>query len=241
MAEAEARVASPGVLIVEDDWLVANGLREMLRQSGHRVIGVASRADQVEPLVRAHAPALALVDIRLARGGDGIAVARDLLGGGTRVVFTSAHADEATLARAREVGAHGFVVKPYTQKQLRAAIAVALGERAPAASADEAALELLQAAQQALAGAARALAGRAAPMEVAVRLKPDARLASLSEREREVVLGLLEHRRVPAIAAHLGVSAHTVRNHLKSIFVKLRVSSQQELLDQLIDRSPGQG
>lgn len=228
----------PRILIIEDDWLVANGLREMLRDAGFQVVGVAGRADRVEPLVRQHAPPLALVDIHLGRGGDGIAIARDLVASGVRVVFTSAHTDEPTLSLARRVGASGFVAKPYTQNQLRAAIAIALGEPAPDAAVPESARQLLEVAQRALAGLAGAIGGRAAEEQVAVKLRPDPRLASLSERERQVLLGLLEHRRVPAIAEHLGVSAHTVRNHLKSIFAKLRVSSQQELLDCIIDRAP---
>lgn len=227
----------PPVLIIEDDWLVANGLREMLRHAGYPVVGVANRTEQVEPIMREHRPTLALVDIHLGRDGDGIAIARGLVAKGVRVVFTSAHTDAATLARAREVGASGFVVKPYSQQQLRAAITIALGEPAADPAIPESAKELLEVAQRALAGLAGAIAGRAAEEQVAVRLRPDPRLASLSEREREVLLGLLEHRRVPAIAEHLGVSAHTVRNHLKSIFGKLRVSSQQELLDQIIDRT----
>lgn len=226
------------LLIIEDDWLVANGLRNMLHYAGFQVIGVASRSDQVEPLVREHSPALALVDIHLGRGGDGITIARNLVVAGVRVVFTSAHADEATLARARQVGAQGFVVKPYTPQQLLAAVTIALGEPPPTRTMPESAGALLEAAQKALADLAGAIGGRAAEEQVAVRLRPDSRLAALSDREREVVLGLLEHRRVPAIAEHLGVSAHTVRNHLKSIFAKLRVSSQQELLDQIIDRTP---
>lgn len=55
----------------------------------------------------------------------------------------------------------------------------------------------------------------------------------LSPREREVVAGLEKGHRVGAIAERLGLSHHTVRNHLKSVFHKLRVSSQVELLAKL--------
>lgn len=55
----------------------------------------------------------------------------------------------------------------------------------------------------------------------------------LSPREREVVAGLERGHRVGAIAERLGLSHHTVRNHLKSVFHKLRVSSQVELLAKL--------
>jgi DNA-binding NarL/FixJ family response regulator len=56
-------------------------------------------------------------------------------------------------------------------------------------------------------------------------------IEKLSAREREVLEHLLGHRRAPAIAKALFISPYTVRNHLKKIFAKLGVRSQQELLD----------
>lgn len=55
----------------------------------------------------------------------------------------------------------------------------------------------------------------------------------LSKRERDVVTHLLQGHRVVSIAELLEVSEHTVRNHLKSIFRKLGVHSQAELVDRL--------
>ena len=52
----------------------------------------------------------------------------------------------------------------------------------------------------------------------------------LTRRERDVVVCLLEGERVVSIAERLDLSPHTVRNHLKSIFRKLEVHSQAELV-----------
>jgi DNA-binding NarL/FixJ family response regulator len=60
---------------------------------------------------------------------------------------------------------------------------------------------------------------------------PAALLSSLRPREQEVVRLMLQHYRVPAIAARLGITAQTVRNHLKSVFRRTGVRSQQELLE----------
>lgn len=62
-------------------------------------------------------------------------------------------------------------------------------------------------------------------------IHPDVDL--LSRRERDVVTHLLQGHRVVSIAELLDVSEHTVRNHLKSIFRKLGVHSQAELVDRL--------
>lgn len=56
-------------------------------------------------------------------------------------------------------------------------------------------------------------------------------LHRLSRRELEVVRKLLDGDRVPAIAEQLFVSQSTIRNHLSSVFRKLRVRSQQELIE----------
>lgn len=117
------------------------------------------------------------------------------------VVFVSAHADPATLALAGARRPAGFVVKPFDAIQLRAAVEMAL-----------------------------ARGGSTVPPP-ASSLPPVEGLGTLSAREREVLEQLLGHRRAPAIAKALFISQHTVRNHLKSIFAKLNVSSQQELLD----------
>ncbi|MEO9237756.1 MAG: PAS domain S-box protein [Jatrophihabitantaceae bacterium] len=62
-------------------------------------------------------------------------------------------------------------------------------------------------------------------------------LARLSRREFEVVRMLLLGDRVPVIARQLFVSQSTVRNHLSSVFRKLRVRSQQELIVLLRERN----
>lgn len=56
-------------------------------------------------------------------------------------------------------------------------------------------------------------------------------LASLTDREREVLIHLVAGQRVPAIAAELHISQHTVRNHLKSIYRQLEVGNQSELIE----------
>jgi DNA-binding CsgD family transcriptional regulator len=58
-------------------------------------------------------------------------------------------------------------------------------------------------------------------------------LRSLTPREWEVLHPFMEGRRVPRIARMLSISPHTVRNHLQSIYAKLGVGSQEELIEKL--------
>ncbi len=69
--------------------------------------------------------------------------------------------------------------------------------------------------------------------------RPVPGLERLSRREIEVVRMLLLGDRVPVIAKQLFISQSTVRNHLSSVFRKLRVNSQQELIVLLRERDPG--
>jgi len=62
---------------------------------------------------------------------------------------------------------------------------------------------------------------------------PQISLDSLSPREREIVETLLDHGSVAGVASSLHISLHRVRNHLKSIFRRLGVHSQVELVTQL--------
>ena len=58
-------------------------------------------------------------------------------------------------------------------------------------------------------------------------------LQALSPREAEVLSLLVGGDRVPAIAKRLHISPHTVRNHLKSMFRKLEVGAQSELIERV--------
>ena len=88
----------------------------------------------------------------------------------------------------------------------------------------------------ALEGALRSIAGEVARLGVSpIGLPPldnkvNGRL-SLSPQEWRIIQAILEGRRVSTIARNLHLSEHTVRNHLKSIFRKVNVRSQAELVE----------
>jgi DNA-binding NarL/FixJ family response regulator len=79
--------------------------------------------------------------------------------------------------------------------------------------------------------------GQASTPVAASRSLPTSVLEQLSPREREILDALAAGQRVGSIARGFGISAYTVRNHLKAIFRKLGVHSQVELLAQVHARS----
>ncbi len=124
----------PAILIVEDEAVVAADLGEVLARSGYAVCGIAASGAEALALARQHRPALALMDIRIRGGMDGVRTAEILRNElDVPVIFLSAHSDEATLQRAKGSAPYGFLVKPFDERELQLNIEVALsrheGER----------------------------------------------------------------------------------------------------------------
>jgi CheY-like chemotaxis protein len=108
------------IAIAEDNWFVAQHLRGELAALGHTVVGVARTAQDLVELVARERPDLALVDIRLADGSDGLAAAREVQ---TRFDVPAIAATGHLLANeAKAAGLLGLLSKPYTSAGLRAIV-----------------------------------------------------------------------------------------------------------------------
>jgi response regulator NasT len=113
------------VLVAEDEHLVALSLTMSLTDAGYTVVGPATDGDQAVDLARRLLPDLALLDIRMP-GRSGIEAAQEIFGAlGIPVVIVSAHSDEPLTNAAADAGVFGYVVKPASTEQLRAALTVA--------------------------------------------------------------------------------------------------------------------
>ncbi|MFQ5510617.1 MAG: sigma-54-dependent transcriptional regulator [Candidatus Krumholzibacteriia bacterium] len=116
------------ILVVEDESIVQLHLRKILTELGYEVSGVATNAADALETAADAPPDLVLMDIRLQGERDGIDTARELKKRhGVSVVFLTAHADKETVARTQEVGAVGYIVKPFNQEEVRAVLMTAFG------------------------------------------------------------------------------------------------------------------
>ena len=110
------------VLIVEDEFLVALQLEDMLTEAGHSVVGIA--LDQAGVRRVCDPPQVALVDLNLRDGRSGLAIASYLSDAyGTSIIYVTANANEI------EQPAHttvGVVHKPFSQQAILNAVAFAL-------------------------------------------------------------------------------------------------------------------
>lgn len=117
------------ILIVEDESIVRLHLRRIVEGMGHQVVGLAATATDAMARAAAEAPDLVIMDIHLGEHSDGVEAAREIVRAqGSAVLFATAFADDLTIARTGEVGAVGYIVKPFGEPAVRAAITTALRE-----------------------------------------------------------------------------------------------------------------
>ena len=118
------------ILIVEDEPIVQLHLQRIISDAGHRVSGTASTAQQALEAAEREVPELVLMDIRLPGSVDGVDLARTLCDRhDCGVVFATAYADPGTVERTEDIGAAGYIVKPFTDTDVRAAIRTAIAGR----------------------------------------------------------------------------------------------------------------
>jgi PAS domain S-box-containing protein len=109
-----------GILIVEDEGLIALDLEERLEKLGYAVAGIAATGDEAISMAASQLPSLILMDIRLKGPMDGIEAAERIQKElDIPVVFVSAHTDEKTLERAKFAHGLSYIVKPFDQADLR--------------------------------------------------------------------------------------------------------------------------
>ncbi len=114
------------VLVVEDEGLVAAGLKGQLEDIGHHVLGLAKDAEEAVRLASKLQPDLIMMDIRIP-GTDGIEAARAILSQeAVPIVFLTAYPDEDFVRRAGDAGAMAYLLKPVNESTLRSTIEVAL-------------------------------------------------------------------------------------------------------------------
>lgn len=208
MVEAVVFSGEVGILVVDDHVMFATSLALALDQEpGLSVLGTASTLAEARRWVATSPPDVLLIDHRLP-DGYGVQALPELkrLAPQMRVVLMSAAVDDAALVHAIESGAAGFLSK--------------------SASIDE----LVQAIRAAAAGevlVSPALLARLLPRLSRDRLGVGTELTPREVEVLEVLSGGLSNA---DIAAELGISVNTVRNHVQNILSKLSVHSKLEAL-----------
>lgn len=117
----------PSILVVEDEAIVADDIKETLTSLGYTVTGTARTGEMALEKAAENQPDLVLMDIHLAGAMDGIEAAGQIHAlQGIPVIFLTAYADTALLERAKVAEPYGYIIKPYDERGLHSAIEMAL-------------------------------------------------------------------------------------------------------------------
>jgi DNA-binding NarL/FixJ family response regulator len=202
------------ILLADDQALVRAGVRRLLAASlDLRIVGESAERQQALDLMARLQPDILLVSIGML-GPQGLADlatwrARDSR---TKILLLTDRDSETVIIEALRHGAHGMISKQAPPRALRKALrAVQAGELWAPRRVVARVVETLR--QQ-----------RAGPLE-----GPAAAQAHLTAREREIIQGVQRGLTNLEIAAQLGISAKTVKTHLRFLFQKLGILRRQQL------------
>ena len=115
------------ILIVEDERLAAESLKEIVIRNGYEVVDICSRGKEAIKAAIKYKPDLIFMDIMLKDNISGSEAALQIQTMiDTKIIFISGHYDDEMLEYAIESNAANYITKPYQQKQIEVAIKIAL-------------------------------------------------------------------------------------------------------------------
>ncbi|MBU6261068.1 MAG: response regulator [Burkholderiales bacterium] len=202
-------MAAPRIVLVDDHALCRNGLSDLLRhRGGMDVIAALSDPEELLQLLREQQPDLVVLDLRMP-ATDGLTLLRRMRAEGiaTPALILTMSDSETDLSAALRAGVRGYLLKDMEPEDVIVAIGnAARGELAVAPSMTLKLAQLLQGGT----GERRGL------------------LASLTERERQILDHLARGESNKTIARALDISHDTVKLHVRHILAKLNLSSRVE-------------
>ena len=120
----------PHILVADDEAVICAQLGELLEGAGYRIAGTAGNTEQAVAMAKSLRPDLVLLDIVMPGGGDGVEACRSIQEEmGIPVILVTAYGFASYLNRVRGAAPYGYVLKPYSDEQILAAVEVALARR----------------------------------------------------------------------------------------------------------------
>ena len=195
------------IVVVDDHPVFRKGLISLLRASDHEVVGEAASGLEALDVVLAERPDLVLMDVSMPDLG-GLEATEQLLARlpGLGVVVITLHDDRATVARALQVGASGYVTKQASPDEILAAVAAARS------------------------GALWLGSGVPRPFEEEFPSEPGRSgvFAGLTPREQAIAALIGRGLPNPVIAERLQLSVKTVANYVSIVILKLGADDRAE-------------
>lgn len=200
-------MSSINILVIEDEALVAAMIKEALSGSKFNVRATAFTKASAEKYLATEPIDAALIDINLEGHFEGIDIGRQIRDQHhIPFIYITAHADDQTIQNAKLTQPSGYIVKPFTERDLLAGLEIALYNF-----------------QQ------RHMSGKDLTF-LNQRLKDP-----LSSRELDVLRLIFDGRTNQQMSEELFLSVNTVKTHLSRLFLKLNAGSRTEAIARVRD------
>lgn len=209
------------VLLVDDDAMVRQLLRTILKQAGISVVGDASDGDEVTAAVQAHHLEVIIMDLRMQRvsGVDAIRQVKAMANPPGIIALTSFDSEDVIL-EAVQAGADGFLAKDADPAELIEAVrSVARGEGALSPRA-----------------ARTVMAHVHADTSAQMRREAREKVGQLTDREQEIAAAVATGLTNAQIAKRTFLSEATVKTHLTNAMTKLDAENRVQLA-LMVDRA----
>jgi DNA-binding NarL/FixJ family response regulator len=197
------------VLIVEDDPIIADEIRELLEDDGnYAILGIISSGRKAVAAIREDLPDLVLLDIVLP-DFTGLSVLRECKRSGIKTNFlvVSSFEDTSKIFDAILEGANGYITKERLDLELIPSITDILNGGSPMSST----------------------VARKALESFRNKIRPRVDVAELSPREEEIMRAFAHGSSYKEISEELFISIETVKTHIRNVYKKLQVNSRSDL------------
>ncbi len=209
------------VVIIEDNEVAAGLLREYIESDDICVSAVySSGEDALERISQGGLPDVFMVDIGLP-GISGVEVTRRIkdLYPDAEIIIQTIFEDTGTIIDAIKAGASGYILKASPRDETIRALR-----------------EVVQGGSFLSGKIARKILVEFNAMETGAGQTDNLDAYSLTPREKEIIEELIRGSSYKEIAALIGISVHTVNNHIRKIYEKMRVHSRGEAVAKALDR-----
>jgi len=191
------------ILIVEDDPLISEDIRELLTQANYQVIGVVHSKEDALSLLDKTLPDLALLDINLGGNTDGITIA-ETINEAYKIpfLFLTSYSSKLILDKVKHTLPMGYIVKPFDEGDLVAGIEIAISNFNTFNKTELLSLEVIN----------KSISN------------------PLTQKEFEILKAIYKGNSNKDMAETHFISVNTVKTHVQKVYEKLDAHSRPEAI-----------
>ncbi len=199
-------MATIRVLIVEDEPLIAEDIRDCLTNVDYSVTAVAHNMEQAVAALKKEIPDLALLDINLGKNMDGLEIAK-IINEQFFIpfLFLTSYSNRPVIEKAKVTRPMGYIMKPFNERDLYSSIEIALYNFSQGSR----------------------------PRHFQIGTLNQKIESPLTEKEFEILKDIYEGNTNKQLAAKHFVSINTIKTHIQNIYDKLDVNSRSSAIARL--------